>query len=497
MIKIILFLFATVCFGQSFNNYHNLVERSDRLIYNYEFEKAIDLLNSAIEKKRERPEAFLILSKIYLWYYLGSSNSSDLKLFENYADSVISKCNNIIDDNNDINILYLLGNIYKYKAMMSAANANSLDAFWATKTSVGFYEDVLEIDSTYYSAQGGIGIFEYALTYVPSFFSWALTFTGLSADDNNGFELVKKAYYKGKKDKIELQFHLAKLYDEYLADYKSAIKLLDPLVEEFPQNNILQYQRAIEFIKSKNLNKAKIDLEEILKNGHPKFSQTISFTKFLLGDVYFRQNNFEKALEYYQQFLQTTKTIDYTGIASLRAAICNHFLDNQNEFRKYAVLASNGNQDIEDDNYAKELSLKFLENGLNKEWEFQIKIENLYLAGNNKKVIESVNEIVDTIESEEIKSLLLNYKTSSLIELNKFSDAKKIANQLKNYDLQSSFWIKPMAYVNLAKINMAEKKYSAAKQYVQAVSEIDNYSRKNQIKSYLNKIKIDLKGKKL
>ncbi|MFZ1289148.1 MAG: tetratricopeptide repeat protein [Melioribacteraceae bacterium] len=495
MIRIILFLFATLSFGQSLKNYQNLVERSDRLIYNYEFEKAIDLLNSAIEKKRERPEAFLIYSKIYLWYYLGSSNSSDLQLFENYSDSVISKCNIILEENNDINILYLLGNIYKYKAMMSAANANSLDAFWATKTSVGYYEDVLEIDSTYYSAQGGIGIFEYALTFVPSFFSWALTFSGLSADDNNGFTLVKNAYYKGKKDKIELQFHLAKLYDEYLGDYKNAIKLLDPLIKEFPKNNILIYQRAIEFIKSKNLSKAKFDLEEILKHGHPKFSQTISFSKFLLGDVYFRQNNFEKALEYYQQFLQTTKTIDYTGIASLRAAICHHFLDNPNEFRKFAVLASNGNQDIEDDNYAKELSLKFLENGLDKEWEFQIKTENLYLAGNSKKVLESINEVVDSIESEEIISLLLNYKTSALIELNKLSEAKEMANKLRNYDLQSSFWIKPMAYVNLATISMVEKKYSAAKQYVKAVSEMDNYRKKNQIKSYLNKIKNDLKGK--
>ncbi|MBK8945727.1 MAG: hypothetical protein IPM32_10740 [Ignavibacteriae bacterium] len=495
MIKIFLLLFATLSFGQNLKNYQNLVERSDRLIYNYEFEKAIDLLNSAIEKKRERPEAFLILSKIYLWYYLGSSNSSDLKQFEKYSDSVITKCNEIIDEENDIHILYLLGNIYKYKAMMSAANANSLDAFWATKTSVGYYEDVLEIDSTYYSAQGGIGIFEYALTFVPSFFSWALTFTGLSANDNNGFELVKKAFYKGKKDKIELQFHLAKLYDEYLSDYKNAIILLNPLIKEFPKNNILVYQRAIENIKSKNLYKAKIDLEEILNNGHPKFSQTISFSKFLLGDVYFRQNNFEKALEYYHQFLQTTKTIDYTGIASLRAAICYHFLSNPNEYRKYTVLASNGNLDIEDDNYAKELSLKFLEKGISKEWEFQIKIENLFLSGNDKKVIESVNEIIDSVESNEIKSLLLTYKSSSLIEMNKFSEAKEISNKLKNYDLQSSFWIKPMAYVNLAKISMSEKKFAAAKQYIRAVSEIDNYRRKNQIKSYINKIKIELKDK--
>ncbi|MBK7979985.1 MAG: tetratricopeptide repeat protein [Ignavibacteriae bacterium] len=495
MIKIIFFLFATLTYGQSLKNYQNLVDRSDNLIFNYEFDKALDLLNSAIENHRERPEAFLILSKIYLWYYLGSSNPSDLKLFNDYSDSVVAKCGNIIDDKKDINILYLLGNIYKYKAMMSAANSNSLDAFWATKTSVGYYEDVLDIDSTYYSAQGGIGIFEYALTFVPSFFSWALTFTGLSANDNSGFEHVKQAYQKGKKDKIEMQFHLSKLYDEYLADYRKSINLLDELIEDFPKNNILVYQRAIEYIKSENLNKAKIDLENVIKNGHPKFAQTISYSKFLLGDVYFRQNNFEKALDYYQQFLQTSKTIDYTGIASLRAAICNHFLDNTNEYRKYMVLASNGNQDIEEDSYAKDLSLRFLENGLSKDWENQIKIENYYLSGNNKKVIDSVNEIIDSVKDQEVKSLLLNFKSSSLIEQNNFKEAKSIANNLKKYDLQSSFWIKPMAYVNLAKISLAEKNYAAVKQYIKAASDINNYRRKNLIKSYINNIKLSIKGK--
>ena len=159
------------------------------------------------------------------------------------------------------------------------------------------------------------------------------------------------------------------------------------------------------------------------------------------------------------------------------------------------VLASNGNQDIEEDSYAKDLSLRFLENGLSKDWENQIKIENYYLSGNNKKVIDSVNEIIDSVIDQEVKSLLLNFKSSSLIEQNNFKEAKSIANNLKKYDLQSSFWIKPMAYVNLAKISLAEKNYAAVKQYIKAASDINNYRRKNLIKSYINNIKLSIKGK--
>ena len=488
-------IFTSLAFPQSLKNYYSLIDKSDNLIYDFQFGEATDLLYQAIQLNPERPEAYQLFSKVYLWFYLGSKDALDKEHFENYSDSVVKKCKSILEVNDrDKKILYELGNAYKFKAMMSAAVANSLDAFWATKNAVGYYEDVLDIDSTFYSAYGGIGIFEYALSFVPAFFTWALTITGLSANENNGFEYVAKAYKFGKQDKIEFQFHYAKLYDEYLTEYEKSIKLLDPLIKQFPNNSLFLYQRAIEFIKSKNLLKAEQDLKSIIKDSHPKFAQTLSFSKFLLGDVYFRQNKYELALGFYKQFLKSTQTIDYTGIASLRAAICNHFLGDSLEFRKYAILASNGNQDIEEDDYAKDFSINLLADGFSRDREIQIDIENTFLAGNYKKVVEKVNSVIDSIEVAEVTALLLNYKTSSLIELRKLKEAKQIANELRNYELQNSFWIKPMAFVNLAKINMIEKNYPAVKQYILAASEFNNYSRKNLIKSYINKIKNDLKN---
>lgn len=493
MTRIILFFIVSISFGQNIKNYQTLIEKSDNLIFNFQFDDATELLATAIHINSQRPEAFQLLSKIYLWFYLGSENPLDKKLFEDYSDSVITKCNNILDENDsDAKITYVMANAYRYKAMMSASTSNSLDAFWATKTSVGYYEDVLDIDSTFYSAYGGIGIFEYALSFVPSFFSWALTFTGLSANENIGFEKLIRAYKYGKEDKYELEFHLSKMYDEYLSEYKKSVKLLDPLILKFPNNTLFLYQRAIEYIKLKNLVKAETDLKEIQKRSHPEFVQTLSFTNFLLGDIYFRRNNYEQALEYYHEFLTSTQTIDYTGIASLRAAICYHFLDNDLDFRKYSLLASNGNQDIEEDSFAKEFSLKLLQDGFTKDRELQIKIGNIYLAGKNNAVIDSVNANIDSVKTEEVRALLLDYKSSALIELGLYNEAKTIANELRKYELQSSFWIKPMAFVNLAKISIAEKNKAAAEQYVKAAADFNNYSRKHLIESYINKINYEL-----
>ena len=492
-IVITLLLFSNILFAQNLQSYFNIIEKSDDLVYNFEFEPALDLLEQAIKKKSDRPEAYQILSKIYLWYYLGSKDPLDKKLFLDYSDSVVVRCQNILEDKpEDVKILYLLGNVYKYKAMLNAAISNSLDAFWATKKSVDYYEDVLDIDSTFYSAYGGIGIFEYALSFVPAFFNWALTITGLSADERNGFNFIKKAYHSGNIDKVEYQFQLAKLYDEHLAYYSKSEELLNDLVSKYPKNTLFKYQRAISYLKLKNLKLAEKDLKDVLDILHPKFAQTNSFSKFLLGDIYFRTGNYNKAIDFYQQFLNSSQTIDYTGIASLRLAICYHFVDKDLEFKRYALLAANGNEDLEDDDYAKEFGLNLLEHGFNRQREHQIKIENLFLSGKNSQVLKDVNNCIDSINLEEVKAVLLSYKTSVLIEQKKYNEAKNICNELTKYELRPSYWVKPMAYVNLAKISLAKGNYEAAKQYVMAASESKNYFRSNQVKSYLNKLKLSL-----
>ena len=78
--------------------------------------------------------------------------------------------------------------------------------------------------------------------------------------------LLEKAATLGKKDKIEYNFHLAKLYDEHYADYKKSLKIFNDLTEELSMDNILfRYQSAIANIKSRNLDKAIKDLQIILR----------------------------------------------------------------------------------------------------------------------------------------------------------------------------------------------------------------------------------------
>ena len=88
----LLIIFTSLAFPQSLKNYYSLIDKSDNLIYDFQFGEATDLLYQAIQLNPERPEAYQLFSKVYLWFYLGSKDALDKEHFENYSDSVVKKC---------------------------------------------------------------------------------------------------------------------------------------------------------------------------------------------------------------------------------------------------------------------------------------------------------------------------------------------------------------------------------------------------------------------
>lgn len=480
-------IFSIQSLSKENNDYNELILNSENLAYNFNFDSSLVLIQKAKALLPERPEAFLLEAQIHLWFYLGSKSDSDYDLFFDLSDSILTKTENLISNSeNKKELIYYLGNVYKFRAIAYGTAGKTLDAFWSTKNAVSLYEEVLEIDSNYYSAYGGIGIFEYALSYVPALFNWALTLSGLTADRKNGFEFIEKAAKLGKKDKTEYIFHLAKLCDELYADYKKSKEILKDLLKTYKDNILFRYQYAIANIKSRNLDAAVEELEIVLSSNNPKFTQTISYSNFLLGDIYFRKGNFKEALNFYLIFLSTTNSIDYTGIASLRTAYCYYFLDNESEFKRYLFLAANGNHDLDDDSFANEMSISLLDNGLDKKHEFLINIENGFLSGKDSQIIDSINTFKDLFVNDDNKAEIIYYESSSLINLNRIQKAKTLLENSDTLNFDKALWIKPLLKYNSAQIYYRENNFIAALKLLEKAEDENDYQKKNTIQSYIN-----------
>lgn len=491
---LVFFLIADVNFSSE-NILKNLIKQGIQETYSLNIDKAEEIFNKAINQYPSNPQGYLYLSQIYLWSYLGSKEEADLKLFNTYNNLAVERIDSLLQENSkNVNTIYLNGLAYQLKAMAYTTQGSSLDAFWAAKKSVSNYEKTLEIDSTFYDSYLGLGLFDYALSFVPSFFKWALTISGLSYDKDRALKYLTIAYNKSSKSKSESAFHLSKIYLEYLADYKKASSYLDFLIEKYPNNSLFLYQNAVLHINSKQFDKAKKSLEKVIKIDNKYFKQTTAFSYFLLGEIAFRKNDFETALRNYEEFIRLTKIIDYTGLANYRMAVC-YAVQNKSEFAaKSLQLAKLGNPDISDDSFAKSRAEAYYNRILDDKFLQVQQIENLAYTKKYNEVI-SMSSKIDSLSQDDSSRVIISLIEANL-NLKNWDKFLEYSEKIENLKPKYEKWVDPFHYYFLAEYYFIKKDFENVKKFLAKARDYDDYIFKNELVAKLNNIERRLKKQK-
>ncbi|MFH1196913.1 MAG: tetratricopeptide repeat protein [bacterium] len=499
MRRISFFIFIVLLYSSISANegIRQTVDRGLELTYNFQFDQAETIFKNLIKSNPQEPEGYHYLAQIYLWKYLGSKKEESYNIFYEYSEKSIERAEKKLDDNDENAYLnYLTGLIYSLRAGAFTEKGNTLDAFWASKKAVGFFEETLDLNPKFYDAYYGLGLFDYALSFIPAIFKWAVSITGLSSDKDRGFNYLRIAYNKGKYSKSESSFHLAKIYAEYVAEFDSAAIHLRNLINKYPRNILFHYQYGALMIQTRKLDEAEKSLKKVLSINNQDFNQTNSLTKFLMGDIYFRRNKFAEAIKYYDEFLKTALSVDYTGIASYRIAICYEILGDNNNAKRFLLLARNGNTDIFDDSYAKSRSEAHFDDTLTAAEIDIIQAENNLEAGKFKNAIGLIEDLKLDEINDDLKGRVLVMQAEAAFEEKKFKEASKYAHQTFSLELKREQWIPAYGNYLAAKINYQWGKTALAKKYLDEAERMNIYDFSNKISALIHNLDRKLISKK-
>ncbi len=474
-------------YGQS--NLQSIIQHGVSKAYNMEFDEAEKIFNRAIENYPQQPHGYYRTAQIHFWIYLGTRDPGEYFVFLKYADLAQQKIDKILDaDENNYRITYMAGNLASYKAMAYSTNNSSVDQLWASKKAIDYFERTLEINNKFYDAYLGLGIFDYAMGFVPDFLKWAVNLTGLTSDKDRGLKYIKKAFHRGA-DKTEAAFHLAKIYTDYLADYDSSYLYLNYNVEKHPGNTLFLYQYAVTQIKDRELNRAGDLLNEIIRLNNKHIPQVTSLAHFRKGEILFRKNRFKDAVKEYEKFLKTTKEIDFEGTANYHLALCHKFLGNIEEYEKYMKSAGEGNQDIFEDSYAKNKSEEYLSKGITDQDLMLIRMKNNLEAGKYRIVYDSLKTLSDELITNGQKSLSLIYFAEAAIHLKKFTEANSVCEKLLTHSHSKEKWVVPNAYLLMAMANYAVNEKHEARRLLQEANDNNNFEFKDIIQAQIEFLK--------
>ena len=467
-------------------NIDNQIVKGLNYCYNFEWDKAETIFSEVIEKYPDHPAGYHYLSSIYFWYYLSNKQKPHLDSFLLNSDKAIERSKKLLSKSEDERILYLIGSNYSYRAIAFAKAEEFLDAAWATKESESYLSDAIEINPELYDAYLGLGLYNFAIAQIPAAFKWVLSLAGISGNQNEGLKYIRTTAEKGKFSKVEANYYLSQIYSEVLYDYKNASEVLNRLENLYPHNTLFRYSLAVLDIKKRNLDKAEKHLNKILKEKNVNFKQLISYSNFLMGDVYFRKNNFNEAIEYYSKFLSSAHSKDYTGIASFRIAVCYELSGVRIKAVEYFASSGKGNMDLDDDLYAKRKGAIYYQRSISKN-EFElIKAANLVEAGNYRDAIDSLNALLPNLKKEELKAEARLILSDALFFMNKLDESLKLGKEALEYNCKDEIWIKPFAMYYLARAHLKKSEIAEAKYYVAEALDFSGYDYENKLKNLLN-----------
>jgi tetratricopeptide (TPR) repeat protein len=471
-------------------NIEYLVKRGLDNCYHFRWKSAEQDFQRIIDQKPGDPRGYHYLSGIYLWHYLTSGSKSDFNHFLKYSDIALSKGEALLDKsaaNELINLI--LGNAYSYRALGYVKAGSYVNAIWASKKSEKILKKVIELNPGNYDAYLGLGLYNFAAAQIPSAFKWALSLAGISGEEETGISYIKLAAEKGNLNKVEAQYYLSQLLTGVIYDFKTAGEMLNSLHNKYPSNILFSYALAVVHLKQKDTEGAEKLLKNIVKSNHTRFIQVISFANFLLGDVYFRRNEFREAPVYYNKFIETTTTRDYKGIAFLRMGLCFEMTQDEDKAKEYYNRIPEGNSDIEEDVFARRKGDILKKQGLSKDERALLQYANMNQAGRYKLSLNNLLTLIDSTSNELIKAEAYFNISEAAFEMGKYEDALIYALKGAESETGNEGWINAWSYYYAARISKHLGKKSDMIKYLGKAEDNNRWDYQNQVENLIKSLK--------
>jgi tetratricopeptide (TPR) repeat protein len=208
------------------------------LAYNMQLDEAERIFDGLIAENPDDPQGYGLKSVVYYYRYLLDESTAEIeKQFIKLAKTGIDRAHKrLARTRNDVDALFYAGTAHIYLAALHGEQGNWLRAFWNGKEGIQYLKRTVEIDSTYYDAYFGLGVYHYYADVMPKLVKSVTGLIGIEADRERGLNELKMVMAKGAFAKAEAAYFLGKIYAEMEKDREKARACFEVLSGWYPQN---------------------------------------------------------------------------------------------------------------------------------------------------------------------------------------------------------------------------------------------------------------------
>jgi tetratricopeptide (TPR) repeat protein len=481
-LSVIFLLLISTCFSQQVTD--KQIQVGLDKIYNFNWEDGFKAFNTIIKKSPDDPRGYHYKSIIFLWYYLGNLQETNLDSFTYFSDKSLELANQKLTQKITAELKFLVGSIYYNKSIAEARSGNYLQALWTSNQMKSNLEEAVKLKPDLYDAFLGLGLYNFALSQIPSTLEWAANLVGITADKELGLSYVNKTVQKGKLSKIDAQYYLSQLFSRVVVDHPAAKELLSNLVKRYPKNLLFNFSLAWIEYELNDLSNAEKHLRFVINADDNLYPFVVSNSNYLLGNVFFARNQFDSARVYYNNYLKLSVNDDYKGFSNLQIGLCLEISGNRKDAVKYYEKSSDGNSDIEEDLFAERKGNDFEDRRLTSNEIRLIKISNLIKQNKLAVAKDSLESYIEQNKiTNDLKAEALLYLSQISYKQRRFQESLDYAVDCINTEIEKERWVRAYAYYVGAWNSYNQKKFIEAKLFLLQIDNLEDFDFRNSLEN--------------
>lgn len=445
-------------------------------IYNFDWARGSKIFSDLIEDYPENPAGYHYSSIIPLWFFLGSFDETYLDTFYLYSDKALDLAKKMeSNDSLSAELAYLLGCIYSNRSIASARSESYVYAVWASERMKSYSFKALELNEKLIDANIGLGLYNLAVSQIPSSLQWAIQLVGINADRETGIELLQQVIKKGKLSRIDAQFYLSQIYTRIVIQPEEAQKILNELTTRYPKNLLFQMSLGWVEMEIGNIKSAERRFLSIIKSDEENFPLLKSLSYYQLGNIYFYKGFKDSATTYYEMYLGSKLRDDYAGITNYNLGLIYEIAGERDRAITYYENSSLGNMDLDEDSYAKRKGRELLNKKLDSAEVRLISFNNLIKAGNYRLAIDLLKQFVEDSLNYDTKAEAYLLLGMSYLKIKKYKEAIKYSVEAIQTETINEKWIHPFAHFTAAKASYHTRSYLDAQLFLNLISDYSDY----------------------
>ncbi len=302
---IIVVLFAiriAVC--QDLETLYQLIDSGREEIYHFQFEKASEVFKMIQNEYPEYPHGYFYEAYIVALYYSQDKTNNLIdSLLQVTVKKSIEKAEKYHDmRQDDPEALYYKGVSHGVLGIYHVLNRNYLKGYIHGRRGKNFLEKAVKLDSTYYDAYLGLGIFHYYVDLLPGIIKIFASILGFHGDREQGMAEIELTANHGRFFNMEAKFTHATVQYFLEGDKWNSFQVFKDLQKKYPDNPALALMIGYHYRRSGQIQMALKYFNSISGHYEENLPQITVMKLYNLGVCYYRMNDFKQS-EYYFNLL--------------------------------------------------------------------------------------------------------------------------------------------------------------------------------------------------